>query len=197
MMVSMPINMKHRLQNIPQYFREKKDEKLAEKEQGADIKRVRMTEADSLGSSFEWSGKNTRTSSMVRVEAVRVHRKRQPIITAEGINKKAGYGIVAVLAFVLIVVLLVDLGGIGYTNRQIKRTENRIETFRRDSEKTETQLADQKGDSKLISQAVGLNMVSAGSNVIVLHAPENANLTFDMNEAAQVSSENLAVIQGD
>lgn len=197
MMVSIPYSMRHRLQNIPQFFREKKDEKLASKAQEADTRRVRMTEADSLEKINDWTGRNTRTSNMVRVEAVRVHRRREPVFNTSGVNKKVGYGIVLGLICILMVVLLVELGGIGYTNRQIKRIESRIDNYRRDSERTEAELAEEKGDTNLISQAVGLNMVSSGSNVIVLRAPENANLTFDMGEVAQVSSESLAVIQGD
>lgn len=186
-----------RMQNVPQFFRENRDEKLASKEQDTDSRRQRMTFSNGIELDQNWMMANTRTRRMVQVEAVEVHRKKESIFNKDGIRFNVGTGIIIGLACVLVTVLLVDLGGIGYTNRQIARTETKIENYRRDSERTETQLADKKGDSQLINQAVQLNMVSSGSNVIVLHAPTDANMTFGTEQTARVDSENLAVIQGD
>ena len=197
MTMAIPVGMKRRLQNIPQFFRENRDERLAEKRQEADSRRERMTVSDRIDMNRDWTGRSTRTGNMIRVEAVRVHRKREPIFTADGIRTRVGYGIVIVMLCVLVTVLLVDLGGIGYTNRQIQRAENKIENFQRDSERTAGQLAEVKGNTQLISQAVQLNMVSSGSGVIVLRAPTNANLSFEAEQNVTVGSESLALIQGD
>lgn len=186
---------KTHMQNGIQFIREKKDEKLAQKEQTADVRRERITFAD--GIDLEWNGRYTRTNDMVRVKAVNVHRAKERIASPEGIRTGFGYGILITVACILLTVLLVDLGGIGYTNRQINRTETKIMSIRRDNERTETQLADKRGNTQLINQAVQLNMVSSGNSVIMLKAPVNANMTFETEQTAQVSGESLAIIQGD
>ena len=189
--------VKRRLWDVPQFFREQKDVFTEKRERynGGTI-RDRFTFSEEVGMFEEWrvNGK-VGERPVVKSQPQMRSRRRNNILVRGGINAKAGKTVLWVLAVVMLVVVLSDLMGLAVTGAELKQINAKIVKIRQERDTIEGELS-QKLGTRYISQATQLNNVSASSNTLMLHVPDEATLPMDIAES-EISRESLAVIYGD
>lgn len=189
--------VKRRLWDVPQFFREQKDVLTEKRERyNSGIIRDRFTFSEEVGMFEEWrvNGKVGERPSVKSQPQMR-SRRRNNILVRGGINAKAGKTVLWVLAMVMLVVVLSDVMGLAVTGAELKQINAKIVKIRQERDTIEGELS-QKLGTRYISQATQLNNVSASSNTLMLHVPDEATLPMDIAES-EISRESLAVIYGD
>lgn len=189
--------VKRRLWDVPQFFREQKDVLTEKRERyNGGIIRDRFTFSEEVGMFEEWrvNGKVGERPAVKSQPQMR-SRRRNNILVRGGINAKAGKTVLWVLAVVMLVVVLSDVMGLAVTGAELKQINAKIVKIRQERDTIEGELS-QKLGTRYISQATQLNNVSASSNTLMLHVPDEATLPMDIAES-EISRESLAVIYGD
>ena len=162
-------------------------DRLDQRQQQANVRRQRFSCADSLKEyqqSQDWTGQMGMSPSG-RFQVIEESRKREPLVTREGLQWHLGWGVLVTVAILLIAVLLFDLVSIGSSARTIDRLSSRIEMIAERNETLSAQLSYSAGDISVCTEAVKLNLISAnGASSVKLTAPQGATMTFTASAEA-------------
>ena len=191
-----------RLQDVSIRWQETRD-RWDQRQQHADIRRKRMSCAESLQDfqkTQDWTGQMAMSPSG-RFQVIEDSRKREPLITREGLQWRFGWGILIALTFLIAFVLLADVISIGSSGHTIDRLSSRIEMIAQKNDQLSAELSYSSGDISVCTEAVKLNLISAnGATTVRLTAPQGANMTFTAaagNGAGHAPGELLASAVGD
>ena len=153
---------RRRMQDVFIRWQEQLD-RLDQRQQQANVRRQRFSCADSLKEyqqSQDWTGQMGMSPSG-RFQVIEESRKREPLVTREGLQWHLGWGVLVTVAILLIAVLLFDLVSIGSSARTIDRLSSRIEMIAERNETLSAQLTYSAGDISVCTEAVKLNLISA------------------------------------
>ena len=177
---------RRRMQDVFIRWQEQLD-RLDQRQQQANVRRQRFSCADSLKEyqqSQDWTGQMGMSPSG-RFQVIEESRKREPLVTREGLQWHLGWGVLVTVAILLIAVLLFDLVSIGSSARTIDRLGSRIEMIAERNETLSAQLSYSAGDISVCTEAVKLNLISAnGASSVKLTAPQGATMTFTASAEA-------------
>ena len=177
---------RRRMQDVFIRWQEQLD-RLDQRQQQANVCRQRFSCADSLKEyqqSQDWTGQMGMSPSG-RFQVIEESRKREPLVTREGLQWHLGWGVLVTVAILLIAVLLFDLVSIGSSARTIDRLSSRIEMIAERNETLSAQLSYSAGDISVCTEAVKLNLISAnGASSVKLTAPQGATMTFTASAEA-------------
>lgn len=177
---------RRRMQDVFIRWQEQLD-RLDQRQQQANVRRQRFSCADSLKEyqqSQDWTGQMGMSPSG-RFQVIEESRKREPLVTREGLQWHLGWGVLVTVAILLIAVLLFDLVSIGSSARTIDRLSSRIEMIAERNETLSAQLSYSAGDISVCTEAVKLNLISAnGASSVKLTAPQGATMTFTASAEA-------------
>lgn len=177
---------RRRMQDVFIRWQEQLD-RLDQRQQQANVRRQRFSCADSLKEyqqSQDWTGQMGMSPSG-RFQVIEESRKREPLVTREGLQWHLGWGVLVTVAILLIAVLLFDLVSIGSSARTIDRLSSRIEMIAERNETLSAQLSYSAGDISVCTEAVKLNLISAnGASAVKLTAPQGATMTFTASAEA-------------
>lgn len=189
--------VKVKLWDVPQFFREQKDVWTEKREQyNGGVIRDRFTFSEEVGVFEEWraNGQNGERPVIHKQQPTRTSH-RDKFFVRDGINPKFGKAILWIVTVIILIVLVSDLMGLAVTNAEIKQINQKILKIKQDSDTIDMDLS-QKLGTRYLSQATQLNNVSAASNTLILHVPDDATLPMEVTES-EISRESLAVIYGD
>lgn len=189
--------VKVKLWDVPQFFREQKDVWTEKREQyNGGVIRDRFTFSEEVGVFEEWraNGQNGERPVIHKQQPTRTSH-RDKFFVRDGINPKFGKAILWIVTVIVLIVLVSDLMGLAVTNAEIKQINQKILKIKQDSDTIDMDLS-QKLGTRYLSQATQLNNVSAASNTLILHVPDDATLPMEVTES-EISRESLAVIYGD
>ena len=177
---------RRRMQDVFIRWQEQLD-RLDQRQQQANVRRQRFSCAHSLKEyqqSQDWTGQMGMSPSG-RFQVIEESRKREPLVTREGLQWHLGWGVLVTVAILLIAVLLFDLVSIGSSARTIDRLSSRIEMIAERNETLSAQLSYSAGDISVCTEAVKLNLISAnGASSVKLTAPQGATMTFTASAEA-------------
>ena len=177
---------RRRMQDVFIRWQEQLD-RLDQRQQQANVRRQRFSCADSLKEyqqSQDWTGQMGMSPSG-RFQVIEESRKREPLVTREGLQWHLGWGVLVTVAILLIAVLLFDLVSIGSSARTIDRLSSRIEMIAERNETLSAQLSYSAGGISVCTEAVKLNLISAnGASSVKLTAPQGATMTFTASAEA-------------
>lgn len=188
---------KVKLWDVPQFFREQKDVLTEKRERyNGGVIRDRFTFSEEVGVFEEWraNGQAGERPVIRKQQPTRTVR-RDKFFVRDGINPKFGKAILWVVAVIMLIVLTSDLMGMAVTGAEINQINQKILKIRQDSDTIDADLS-QKLGTRYLSQATQLNNVSAASNTLILHVPDDATLPMEVTES-EISRESLAIIYGD
>lgn len=191
-----------RLQDVSVRWQESRDRR-DQRQQLANIRRKRMSCADSLQDfqkTQDWTGQMSMSPSG-RFQVIEDSRKREPLVTREGLQWNFGWGVLIAVAVLFAVVLLADAVLIGNCSRSIDRLSSRIEMIAQKNGQLSAELSYSSGDISVCTEAVKLNLISSsGAMTVKLTAPQSASLTFAgtaQGNAAHSAGSRIASIVGD
>ena len=186
-MLDMPIRAGRRLQDMVNRVQETWDRKTEPRQQQADLRRSRMSCSDSLRSfpqNQDWTG-GMGVSPSGRFQVVEQPQTRRRIFSREGIRWDAACAMLIVFGALLLVILLMDLAGIGISSRSISILNEKIEGISARNEQIIGQLSASSSDISVLTEAVKYNLVASGGvRTIRLTAPMEANLTLSTSPTA-------------
>ena len=189
--------------DVRQRWRIRRDE-LDQRQQPNDMRRSRMSCADSLKEPYrksqDWTGQMGMSPSG-RFQVVEDSRKREPLMTRDGLQWRFGWALLITMAVILTIILAADAVSIGWSGRNIERYSSRIAVFAEKNGELTNQLNYSAADISVCTEAVKLNLISAnGATTVRLTAPQGANMTFTAaagNGAGHAPGELLASAVGD
>jgi len=189
-MMDMRVQAGRRLQDVAIGWRETQDRRRGTKQQHADIRRSRMSCAESVrtfSQSQDWT-RGMEISPSGRFQVVEEQTGRQKVISGNTIRWDVAV-MVIILACVLVAgILLADVAGIGISSRNITRLGGKIDLFTQKNEQLRQEVSYSSGDVSVCTEAVKLNLIaSGGARTIQLTAPRDATLTLATSEANAVS----------
>ena len=105
-------------------------------------------------------------------------RKRAPLLSRDGVNLRAGVGLLLAVMVFMLAVTAVSYGQISIINRQVNVARDRTESMKDACYTLEKEIAEHASEINVTISAVGMGMISArGVDVIYLTAPETAVMT--------------------
>ena len=158
------------------------------------LRRERITVAEKLEipsyqNTQDWTG-GMGMSPSGRFRVVEEPRKRQGILSRDGIRKDWAKILIWALAVIFSVVLLAEFASIGASSLRIRKLETRTEAAQNRGRQLQRELADQSGDISVLTRAVELNLISSGgASTILLTAPQGATMTLVETQSAQATEE--------
>ena len=180
-MMEMSFRVRNRLQDGLVNWQENRYQKSELRQQHADIHRARMTCSASLPTfqqTQDWTG-GMAVSSSGRFRVVEDKKRKQPLISSEGIQWNVALAVLAVLGLVFAGILLADLAGMGTESRTLSKLSEKIETIENRNKKLQEELIQNTSNASVCTEAVKLDLISSnGAKTIRLTAPGNATLTF-------------------
>ena len=201
-MMEASVRAGRRLQDVSIRWQETRD-RWDQRQQHADIRRKRMSCADSLQDfqkTQDWTGQMAMSPSG-RFQVIEDSRKREPLITREGLQWRFGWGILIALTVLIAFILLTDVISIGSSGHTIDRLSSRIEMIAQKNDQLSAELSYSSGDISVCTEAVKLNLISSnGAMTVKLTAPQSASLTFAgtaQGSAAHSAGSRIASIMGD
>ncbi|MBR3334558.1 MAG: hypothetical protein IKG23_09735 [Clostridia bacterium] len=184
-MSEMTARIRNRLQDGMIGWQERRFQKEDFRQQQADIHRSRMTCSASLPSfhqTQDWTGGLTASG---RIPVVEEARPKQRLFSSDGIRWDAAVAALIIAGVLLLVLLAVDVTGIGAGGRTITKLNSSIRELETKNERLREEIDLQAGNSSVCTEAVKLNLISSGgARTIRLTAPVNAQLTFSSAEKA-------------
>ncbi len=178
-MMDMPVQAGKRLQDLVVAWHEKQD-RADVRQQHADLRRRRMSCADSLRpvqQTQDWT-RSVEMSPSGRFQVLE-EKAHQAVFTRQTVRWDAAVAILIAVAVLLGAVLLAELAGIGISSRNISRLDEKISYISQKNEELNVQLLSSTGDITVCTEAVKLNLIaSGGAKTIALQAPANANMIF-------------------
>ena len=177
----MTVRVRNRLQDGMVNWQETRFQKTEFRQQHADIRRARMSCAESLpnyGKVQDWTG-GLGISPSGRLQVIEDVRPKARLVSREGIRWNLAVTVLVILSIVLAAVLLADLAGMGTGARAIEKVTERITGLEETNGRLKEELATSGGQTVVSSEAVKRDMISSGgATTIRLTAPENARLTL-------------------
>ena len=184
-MMDMRVQAGRRLQDVAVGWRENQDRRGGRKQQHADIRRSRMSCADSVRTfdqHQDWT-RGMEISPSGRFQEVEEQTGRQKVISGNTIRWDVAI-VAIILACVLVAgILLADVAGIGISSRNISRLGSKIDLFTQKNEQLRQEVSYSSGDVSVCTEAVKLNLIaSGGAKTIRLTAPQDATLILAASE---------------
>lgn len=194
-------DVRNRMRDVTLHFSDRKEGRTALEGTDvrfSDVRRERMNcslDPEKLYRVQDWTRNTVEMEKCIPVQPVREAKATQKLFTREGIRWTPAVWGLSLLAALLLAVLLIDLAGMGQTGKQIEKLNRKIATVTSANEQLKWELSLSDSDMSVLTEAVKLNLVSSGSNIIKLYAPTDATLSLTANDG--VSGDNLAMITGD
>ncbi len=201
-MQDMALRAGRRLQDVAVAWHARGDRRPDSRQQLADLRRQRMTCSATLSSDYQvqdWTARQA-VSPSGRFRVIEETQPRAGLFTGDGIRWDVAWGLLAGIAALLVLVLLIQVVGIGVGNRSVARLNSKIEAVAQKNERMQAELAYQSEDVNVCTEAVKLNMVASDrARTVWLTAPENAILTVmeSPKDPADPPGNRLASAQGD
>ena len=177
-----------RIQQAAVNWQEATTRRSENRQQHADIYRQRMTCSDSLRfdtQTQDWTG-GMGISPSGRFQVVENNGEKARLFSAEGIQWKSAWMIIAAISVICVAILLADLAGIGASSRALGKLDSKITEMSEKNEQLRAEIAYNAGDISVCTEAVKLNLVSgSGVRTIVLTAPQDANMTISASGQRQ------------
>lgn len=105
-------------------------------------------------------------------------RKRAPLFSRDGVNLRAGVGLLLAVLVIMLAVTAISYGQISIINRQVNTARDRIASMQDACYNLEKEIAEHASEINVTISAVGMGMISArGVDVIYLTAPQTAVMT--------------------
>lgn len=189
-MLDMPIRTGRRVMDAARGLREGIARHTDERQQVNSLHRQRMTCSDNLRTftnTQDWTG-SMGLSPSGRFQVVEKEQSRRRAFTREGVRWDAAWIVIGVVIAICVVILLVDLAGMGMGSRNISRLDSKVEDLARRNEQMRQELELSAGDLTVCTEALKLNLISGyGAPTITLTAPQEMSagaVTTDFRGAA-------------
>ncbi len=128
-------------------------------------------------------------NASARLRVPENRRGRPVLLTADGIHRTLARAILGLLACMIAVLLLVELGAIGISRANIRKMNEKIAAVEERNELLRQDLARASGDVSVCTEAIRLNLISSGgARSIVLTAPEGASLMLTDKDGTGVKT---------
>lgn len=189
-MSEMTARIRNRLQNGMINWQEKRYQKESFRQQQADIHRSRMTCSASVPAfhqTQDWTGGLTESGRHPVIEEA---KPRKRLISSEGIRWDAAVTTLILIGVLMIIILVVDLAGIGTSGRVIGRLNSSIRDLENRNGQVQAEIDLGSSSASVRTEAVKLDLISSnGAKTIQVTVPINAQLTLSTAAHAAENAE--------
>lgn len=158
------------------------------RQQHADVRRERMRCADSF-QEFRFQNTQDWTNTMDispsgRFQVIEDPKPKVPLISREGLRWEAASAVLILLAVIFGIVLTVNFGLIGMTDKQIRNLDSKVTAVTSKNDILENELRRESQDISVCTEALKLNLISAyGAQTTYLTVPSGASFVVDQPSA--------------
>ena len=189
-MSEMTARIRNRLQDGMINWQEKRYQKESFRQQQADIHRSRMTCSASVPAfhqTQDWTGGLTESGRHPVIEEA---KPRKRLISSEGIRWDAAVTALILIGVLMVIILVVDLAGIGTSGRVIGRLNSSIRDLENRNGQVQAEIDLGSSSASVRTEAVKLDLISSnGAKTIQVTVPINAQLTLSTAAHAAENAE--------
>ena len=191
-MMDMPVKVRNRLQDGMINWQENRYRKSEERQQHADIRRARMTCSESLLSfrqTQDWT-EGMGVSASGRFQVIEERKPKARLISGDGIRRDAAVILLVVLAVLMGIFLLADVGGLGTRSQGIAKLSRKIEAVENKNVVLRQELEMNTSSAAVCTEAVKMDLISSnGAQTIRLTAPQGVYMTLTSASAAEENAD--------